>query len=73
MMKGKLGIGALPIVVPDQFRVPDPIPVISIDPSVAPHVVGLLKVPLLMIGKASTVTTVATELAEHPPLLAVTV
>ncbi len=64
----------MPVLVPDQFTVPVPEPVIWILPVEVPQVVGFTTVPRAITGSAFTTTTVPAELAEvQPPLVTLTV
>ena len=56
-----------------QFNVPVPEPETKILPLEPPQTVGLEELPMLITGIGLTVTPVAAEVAEHPPLVTVTV
>lgn len=63
-----------PEAAPDQFNVPDPDPLIAIDPSVAPQLDGLVNVPGVIAGIGFTVTVVPPDDGEvQEPEVVVTV
>ena len=70
--KGKLIELAEPTAVPVHDKLPVPDPVISIDPSVAEHALGLAKLPNAITGLGNTVTFVLAEDEEQPETVTVT-
>lgn len=64
----------VPEAEPDQLNVPDPDPLIAIEPSVTPHNEGSVNVPTVIAGIGFTVTVVPVDEGEvHEPEVVVTV
>ena len=64
--EGKVTVD-VPELAPDQLNVPDPDPLIAIDPSVAPQLEGFVNVPAAIAGVGLTVTVVAEETGDVQP------
>ena len=63
---GNVTVPEFPEAVPVHPTIPVPDPVISIEPFAVAHAEGLLNAPREITGAGLTVTTVGTDVEEHP-------